>query len=256
MKTWNLVSMPFQSARRNLVAPALLLLCASGTVEIASAQISTVPADVNVPLTQAAYLPQISQGSINTRIATALGAQPSTATPWQVALTLNGQDPTTGNQNYEIRITNTSSAALNLPVGTDGGTIWTACQNVEIDEVDISLTVAGQVMPVANLPSSHSCGAVSSSVVNVVPGASVVFQGTLSGVSLPADPTTVSAVVSVCAATYQLSGDNPQTNRSCQVPVTSNSPATVAATASTPASAGASAVVAAPTTAAASAASN
>ncbi len=227
--------MPLWRACIKNLAPVLFLSCASCAATVASAQTTAVPPDVQVSLTQASYLPVVSQGSINTTIATALGKQSSA--PWQVSLTLNGQDPDTGGQNYQVRVTNTSSAPLHLPVGNNGGAIWSACQNVEIDEVNISLTVAGQAMPVAHLPSSHSCGAVSSSSLTVVPGASVVFQGTLAGGSLPVPQAGVSAVLSVCSAVYQLAGDNPQTTRSCQAPVSSISsapPASSSAASSSP----------------------
>lgn len=201
------------------VAGFSFALSGAGT---ASGQIAASTEPVRVALTPAAYLPVVSKGSIQTTIATDLGGQ-STAEPWRVSLLSLGRRSRTGGLAYSVQMTNTSSASRNLPVGTDGQAIWDACQKNEISEVNISLRIAGQVAPAANLPIVHSCASLSSSNVAVAPGASVVFQGTLSGSLLLPQGAEVSAVVSLCSASYNLDASSPGTTRHCEVPVASGS---------------------------------
>lgn len=201
------------------VAGLSLALFAAGT---ANGQIVASAEPVRVSLTRAAYLPVVSEGSIRTTIATDLGGE-NGAKPWRVSLTHLGRGTVVGHLAYSIQVTNTSSATLNLPVGTDGQAIWSACRRSEISEVNIALRVAGQVAPAANLPIVHSCAALSSSYVAVSPGASVIFQGTLAGPLLTPEGGGVSAVVSVCSANYNLDASSPVTTRHCEVPVVSSS---------------------------------
>jgi hypothetical protein len=131
-------------------------------------------------------------------------------------------------------MTNVSSGPLSLPVGTDGQAIWDACQNGEIDEVNIALRVSGQIAPAANLPAVHSCAGVPASSLTLAPGASVIFVGTLPNTILAPDGASISAVVSVCSANYSADGSDPVATRQCQVPAVSNSAAAQTAVARTP----------------------
>ena len=213
-----------RSWRWNTLTAVAGLSLAALTAGTANAQLVASSAPVRVSLTPAAFLPVISEGSIQTTIATNLGGQSATE-PWSVSLSFPGRSSTIGNGGavYSVQITNASSATLNLPVGTDGQAIWSACQKNEIAEVNIALRIAGQVAPAANLPVVHSCAAISSSYVAVAPGASVVFQGALAGPLLAPESAQISAVVSVCSASYNLDATSPSTTRHCEVPVSSAS---------------------------------
>ncbi len=142
--------------------------------------------------------------------------------PWQISLLSIARSQDGSGQTYQVQITNVSSGTLSLPAGTDGQAIWNACQNGEIDEVNITLQVVGQNVPAANLPAVHSCAEVPASSLALAPGASVIFAGTLPNTILAPDGASISAVVSVCSATYSTDGSDPVAVRNCQVPMVSN----------------------------------
>jgi hypothetical protein len=191
---------------------------------MANGQAPAAAAPVTVALTPAALLPVLSGGSSQTTIATNLDGN-TPASPWQISLlSVNRTDGASG-QTYQIQMTNISSGPLSLPVGTDGQAIWNACQNGEIAEVNIALRVSGQIAPAANLPAVHSCAGVPASSLTVAPGASVIFAGTLPNTILAPSGASISAVVSVCSASYSADGSDPVATRQCQVPAVSNSAA-------------------------------
>jgi hypothetical protein len=219
--------MTLRSWRCNTLTAIAGLSCALSSAGIAYSQTPAASAPVTVALTPAAFLPPLSGGSSQTTIATNLdGSAP--ASPWQISLLSIAQNQDASGQTYQIQITNVSSGALSLPVGTDGQAIWNACQNGEIDEVNITLQVEGQNLPAANLPAVHSCAGVPASSLTLAPGAAVIFAGTLPATSLAPNGASISAVVSVCSANYSTDGSDPVETRQCQVPMVSNSAAATA----------------------------
>jgi hypothetical protein len=203
------------------------------SADIAYSQVPVVAAPVTVALTPAAFLPVLSGGSSQTTIATNLDGNASPS-PWQISLLSIARTDDASGQTYQVEMTNVSSKPLSLPVGTDGQAIWDACQNGEIDEVNIALRVSGQIAPAANLPAVHSCAGVPASSLTVAPGASVIFSGTLPNTILAPVGASISAVVSVCSASYSVDGSDPVATRRCQVPAVSNSAAADAAVTRTP----------------------
>lgn len=189
----------------------------------AFAQTATTKTPVNVALTQAAFLPAVSKGKVDTTIATDANGSASAASPWRVTLTHLDRASGTGGAHYTIQVTNTSTKSLNLPVGTNGEAVWSTCQKARITEIDFSLKIYGQPIPAANLPSAHSCIAIRSSYATVQPGASVIFAGTLSEPLSAKEGVGVSAVVNVCSASYSLNTTDPVTTRNCEAPSVSHS---------------------------------
>lgn len=225
--------MTLRSWRWTTLTAVAGLSCALSSAGIAYSQTPAAAVPLTVALTPAAFLPVLSGGTSQTTIATNLdGNAPSS--PWQISLlSVNRTDGASG-QTYQIQMTNVSSGPLSLPVGTDGQAIWDACQNGEIDEVNIALRVSGQIAPAANLPAVHSCTGVPASSLTIAPGASVIFAGTLPNTILAPAGASISAVVSVCSASYSVDGSDPVATRQCQVPVVSNSTAAETAVVSPP----------------------
>jgi hypothetical protein len=205
----------FAPARRNLRSWRCKTLtafagisCAIFAAGTAHGQIRVGAAPVTVSLTPAAYFPAMTEGSIHTTIATDLDGKAPTS-PWQISLLHLGRSIGSGGETYQVRMTNISSKTLSLPVGTDGQAIWESCKKSQISEVNIALRVSGQIAPAANLPTPHSCAEVSSSSLTVAPGESVIFAGALPGTVLAPEGASISAVVSVCSASYAVDGSEP-----------------------------------------------
>jgi len=225
--------MTLRSWRWTTLTAVAGLSCALSSSGMAYSQAPAAAAPVTVSITPAAYLPVLSGGSSQTTIATNLDGN-TPASPWQISLlSVNRTDGASG-QTYQVQMTNVSSGPLSLPVGTNGQAIWDACQNGEIDEVNIALRVSGQIAPAANLPAVHSCAGVPASSLTVAPGASVIFAGTLPNTILAPQGASISAVVSVCSASYSVNGSDPVATRQCQVPAVSNSTAAATAVVRTP----------------------
>jgi hypothetical protein len=222
MNHFALTRMSLRNWRCSALTAVAGLSCAIFAADTAHGQFLAAPAPVTVSLTPAAFLPVITGGSSRTTIATNLHGN-AAASPWRISLVSLGRSEGASGETYKIQMTNASSETLSLPVGTDGQAIWDACQKSEISEVNITLQVAGQIAPAANLPPVHSCAGVASSSLTVVPGASVIFAGALPATVLAPHDANISAVVSVCSASYDLDGTEPVTTRQCQAPVASNS---------------------------------
>ncbi len=221
MNHFALPRMTWRSWRWTTLTAVAGLSCALSAAGTAYAQAPAAAAPVTVAVTPAAFLPVLSGGSSQTTIATNLDGN-TPVSPWQISLLSITRSPDGSGQTYQVQITNVSSGNLSLPVGNDGQAIWNACQNGEIDEVNITLQVIGQNLPAANLPAVHSCAGVPASSLTLAPGASVIFAGTVPNTILAPDGASISAVVSVCSATYSTDGSDPVATRQCQVPMVSN----------------------------------
>lgn len=233
MNHFALPRMTLRSWRWTTLTAVAGLSCALLSAGILHGQAPAAAMPITVSLTPAAFLPVLSGGTSQTTIATNLDGN-TPASPWKISLLSVHRTDGASGQSYQVEMTNASSAPLSLPVGTDGQAIWDACQNGEIAEVNIALRVAGQIAPAANLPAVHSCAGVPASSRRIAPGASVIFAGTLPNTILAPPGASISAVVSVCSASYSVDGSDPVATRRCQVPAVSNSAAAETATGKTP----------------------
>lgn len=82
----------------------------------------------------------------------------------------------------ETRLTNVSSASVEIPIGTDFDSVVTNCGNAPAHEADISISIEtpGSTKQTLHMGNPHwfGCGAISGSVIALRPGEWITYRGT------------------------------------------------------------------------------